>query len=113
MSSGSVTWAKDLFVIAELSQVSIQFFACIEETGRKRNVTPAVRFSNPIDNHKESVSSKGDTYDAGILSSTKRQDPEGGPVPRHRTFEGLDKTIRIASPPLSPERSKPSQLGPH
>lgn len=51
-------------------------------------------------------------YDAGILSSTERQDPGGGPVPSHWTFEGLYGTIRMASPPLSPGRARPSQPRP-
>ena len=50
------------------------------------------------------------TYDAGIISSTERHDPRGGPSPTHWTFEGLYRTIDIASLPYSPGKARPSQL---
>ena len=106
----SVTWTKHLLIVTwEIPKVSIRLLkgnlgqteSLLPQHGLCGSHTFLIRELLVFNNH---------TYDAGIASNSERQDPEGGPPPRHWTSEGSYETIRIASPPLSPSKARPSQL---
>ena len=91
-------------------KVNIQPFARVERTGLDRNGTLTAGPSAILNSITSKCVVRNHAYDAGIIFSTERHDPRGGPGPTHWTFEGLYRTIDMASLPFSPTKARQSQL---
>ena len=93
-----------------ISKSAFTLLRAPRESRPDRNSTLTADLSEILNTILSSWVVRYHTYDAGIIPSTERHDPRGGPSPTHWTFEGLYRTIDMASLPFSPRKVRPSQL---